>query len=275
MLGDNFIRGGRRLARTSFLLMTLLLVGAVLLTSGSASAQTAAGTAIGNQASATYTDSSSVSRTATSNVVTTIVQQVASLTLTANGAKTASPGSPVFFSNKPINTGNGSDSFTLTLAPAQSGAFTLTGTHIYIDANGDGIPDNFTDLTGTQVTVAPGAANAFKFVITGTVPPSATAGQTNNFSVTATSVFDNTKAASDTDTTTATSNAVINLSKSMSANSGASPSGPYTVTLTYTNSGNNTATTINVGDALPAGMTYVAGSGRWSVTGATVLTRSE
>jgi len=272
MLGDNFIRGGRRLARTSFLLMTLLLVGAVLLAPGSASAQTAAGTAIGNQASATYTDSSSVSRTATSNVVTTIVQQVASLTLTANGAKTASPGSPVFYPHTLINTGNGSDSFTLTLAPAQSGAFTLTGTHIYIDANGDGIPDNFTDLTGTQVTVAPGAANAFKFVITGTVPPSATAGQTNNFSVTATSVFDNTKAASDTDTTTATSNAVINLSKSMSANSGASPSGPYTVTLTYTNSGNNTATTINVGDALPAGMTYVAGSGRWSVTGATVLT---
>lgn len=244
----------------------------MLLASGSASAQTAAGTAIGNQASATYTDSSSVSRTATSNVVTTIVQQVASLTLTANGAKTASPGSPVFYPHTLTNTGNGSDSFTLTLAPAQSGAFTLTGTHIYIDANGDGIPDNFTDLTGTQVTVAPGAANAFKFVITGTVPPSATAGQTNNFSVTATSVFDNTKAASDTDVTTATSNAVINVTKSISSNSGASPSGPYTVTLTYTNSGNNTATTVNIGDALPAGMTYVAGSGRWSVTGATALT---
>jgi len=236
------------------------------------SAQTAAGTSIGNQASATYTDSSSVSRTATSNVVTTIVQQVASLTLTANGAKTASPGSAVFYPHTLTNTGNGSDSFTLTLAPAQSGAFTLTNTHIYIDANGDGVPDNFTDLTGTQVTVAPGAANAFKFVITGTVPPSATAGQTNNFSVTATSVFDNTKAASDTDTTTATSNAVINVTKSMSSNSGAAGSGPYTVTLTYTNSGNSTATTVNISDALPAGMTYVAGSGRWSVTGATVLT---
>lgn len=272
MLGEKLTRGGRHSAGIPFLLITLVLVGAVLLAPGSASAQTAAGTAIGNQASATYTDSSSVSRTATSNVVTTIVQQVASLTLTANGAKTASPGSPVFYPHTLINTGNSSDSFTLTLAPAQSGAFTLTNTHIYVDANGDGIPDNFTDLTGTQVTVAPGAANAFKFVITGTVPPSATAGQTNNFSVTATSVFDNTKAASDTDTTTATSNAVINVNKTMSANSGAAGSGPYTVTLTYTNSGNNTATTVNISDALPAGMTYVAGSGRWSVTGATVLT---
>src|SRR5215467_13398698 len=271
MLGENFNNQGRSFVRLPFLLITCLLVAAVL-TPSSAYAQTAAGTAIGNQASATYTDSSSVSRTATSNVVTTIVQQVASLTLTANGAKTASPGSAVFYPHTLTNTGNGSDSFTLTLAPAQSGAFTLTNTHIYIDANGDGVPDNFTDLTGTQVTVAPGAANAFKFVITGTVPPSATAGQTNNFSVSATSVFDNTKSASDTDTTTATSNAVINVTKSMSSNSGASPSGPYTVTLTYTNSGNSTATTVNIGDALPAGMTYVAGSGRWSVTGATVLT---
>src|SRR6267154_780417 len=58
----------------------------------------------------------------------------------------------------------------------------------------------------------------------------------------------------------------------MSSNTGAAGSGPYTVTLTYTNTGNNTATTVNIGDALPAGMTYVAGSGRWSVTGATALT---
>src|SRR5215467_3381720 len=157
MVGVNFNKDGRLAARTSILLFTCLLFGAMLVAPGSMSAQTAAGTAIGNQASATYTDSSSVSRTATSNVVTTIVQQVASLTLTANGAKTASPGSPVFYPHTLVNSGNDSDSFTLTLAPAQSGAFTLTGTHIYIDANGDGIPDNFTDLTGTQVTVAPGA----------------------------------------------------------------------------------------------------------------------
>ncbi len=262
---------GRGTATRWFFFLSVLAVVILLGATGATAQQTAAGTSIGNQASATYTDSSSVSRTATSNVVTTIVQQVASLTLTANGAKTASPGSPVFYPHTLTNTGNGSDSFTLSL-PAQSGAFTLTNTHIYLDANGDGIPDNFTDLTGTSVTVAPGAVNAFKFVITGTVPPSATAGQTNNFPVTATSVFDNTKSATDTDVTTATSNAVINLNKVMSANIGASPSGPYTVTLTYTNSGNSTATTINIGDALPAGMTYVAGSGRWSVTGATALT---
>src|SRR5215469_1898956 len=111
---------GREGRTRSFLLLAItLLTLTALLVPATATAQTAAGTAIGNQASATYTDSSSVSRTATSNVVTTIVQQVASLTLTANGAKTASPGSPVFYPHTLTNTGNGSDSFTLTLAPAQ------------------------------------------------------------------------------------------------------------------------------------------------------------
>src|SRR5262249_20691320 len=122
MVGVNFNKDGRLAARTSILLFTCLLVTAALLGPGSMSAQTAAGTAIGNQASATYTDSSSVSRTATSNVVTTIVQQVASLTLTANGAKTASPGSPVLYPHTLVNTGNGSDSFTLELAPGRSRA---------------------------------------------------------------------------------------------------------------------------------------------------------
>src|SRR5690349_1753574 len=272
MKSTNLKGSGPQFIKRWTFLVTLVLTVTVLLIPTGATAQTAAGTSIGNQASATYTDSSSVSRTATSNVVTTVVQQVASLTLTANGAKTASPGAPVFYPHTLTNTGNGSDSFTLSLAPAQSGAFTLTGTHIYLDANGDGIPDNFTDLNGTSVTVTPGAANAFKFVITGTVPSGATAGQTNNFSVTGTSVFDNTKTASNTDVTTVTSNAVINVNKVISASSGASPSGPYTVTLTYTNSGNVTATTVNIGDALPAGMTYVAGSGKWSVTGVTALT---
>src|SRR5436190_2860096 len=58
----------------------------------------------------------------------------------------------------------------------------------------------------------------------------------------------------------------------MTATSGAPGSGPYTVTLTYNNIGNSTATNLNVIDLIPAGMAYVAGSGRWSVTGGTVLT---
>src|SRR3954465_13469371 len=57
-----------------------------------------ANTSIGNQASATYTDASNTQRTATSNTVVTIVQQVASFTLTTDGqTKPAAPGGQVVF----------------------------------------------------------------------------------------------------------------------------------------------------------------------------------
>src|ERR1051326_6022805 len=69
MKTENY-RGRRTGVFTGSLFLVLALAIAVLIPFG-AQAQTAAGTSIGNQASATYTDSSSVSRTATSNIVTT------------------------------------------------------------------------------------------------------------------------------------------------------------------------------------------------------------
>jgi trimeric autotransporter adhesin len=254
-------------------LLLLLPVLAFALAAVSAMAQTAplAGTAIGNQASATYTDASNVSRTATSNLVQTIVQQVASFTLTADGAKTAAPGAQAVYPHTLKNTGNGQDSFPLALATG--GAFTHTATAIFADANGDGVPDNNSNLVGSSVPLASGAT--FKFVVVGTVPSSATAGQVATLAVTANSTFDGAlPAQTNTDSSTVTANAVINVTKALSQSSGASPSGPYTVTLTYTNNGNTAASNVELTDALPAGMTYVASSGRWSVTGASVLTDS-
>lgn len=223
-----------------------------------------AGTSISNQASASYSDASGVTRTVTSNVVQTTVQQVASLTLVQNGAQNATPGSLVAYPHTLTNTGNGSDSFNLTTT--NTGAFSITGVQIFAD-NGSGQP------TGPAITsTGPLAANAaFKFIVVGTLPGTATAGQTNAITVTATSVFDNTKILTNTDTTTVTNNAVVTLTKAASATSGAPGSGPYTYSLTYTNTGNSNATSVVISDVIPAGMTYVAGSGRWSVTGATAL----
>src|SRR5262249_51523388 len=87
----------------------------------------------------------------------------------------------------------------------------------------------------------------------------------------AVSVFDGAQTAANTDLVTVSTNAVIAVSKSISAPSGNSPSGPYTYTLTYTNTGNATAGSVRLTDLVPAGMTYVPGSARWSTTGATVL----
>lgn len=249
----------------SFLLLTIALVWQAPVW-----AAPAAGTQIGNQASATYTDDSQTTRTVTSNVVTTVVQQVASLTLIANGAKNTTPGGQVSYPHTLTNTGNGPDSFALSAA--NSGAFTFSNVSFYADANGDGVADDATPITGTGILAA-GAS--FGFVVVGTVPGTAASGNTNELTVSAASAFDETATASNTDTTTVTANAVVSVTKAMDLTTGASPSGPRTVTLTYTNTGNLPATQINIADALPPGMVYVPNSGRWSVSGGTVLTDAD
>jgi trimeric autotransporter adhesin len=243
-----------------------LFVAFALLMAGFAAhaAPPPAGTSISNQASASYSDASGVTRTVTSNVVQTTVQQVASLTLVQNGAQNATPGSLVYYPHTLTNTGNGIDTFGLLTS--NTGAFSMTGVQIFAD-NGSGQP------TGPAITsTGPLASNAaFKFIVVGTLPGTATTGQTNAITVTTTSTFDPTKTATNTDTTTVTNNAVVTLTKAVSATSGAPGSGPYTYSLTYTNTGNSTATAVVISDTLAAGLTYNAGSARWSVTGATAL----
>ena len=226
----------------------------------------AAGASISNQASASYADGSGVTRTVTSNTVQTLVTQVASLTLTANGAQTATPGSVVYYPHTLTNTGNGSDTFNLTAVSATT-PFQMTNVQIFAD-NGSGQP------TGLPITstgpIAAGAA--FKFIVVCTLPVTAT--QTNVITVNGASALTSAPNVSNLDTTTVTTNAVVTLTKAVSVASGPSPADaaaqvPYTYTLTYTNTGNSTATAVAISDVIPTGMTYVADSARWSVTGST------
>ena len=239
-----------------------------LLAFSSQAAPPPAGSTISNTASASYTDASAVSRTVTSNPVSTTVLQVAALTLTANGAQSANPGTTVNYPHTLTNTGNGSDTFNLT-AVNTAGPVVLSNIQIFLD-NGSGLP------TGPAITNTGALAvnGTFKFIVQGTVPAGATNATTSTVTVTATSTTDNTKTASNTDTTTVTTNAVVTLTKAISATSGAPGSGPYTYTLTYTNTGNSTATAVTISDNIPAGMLYVANSARWSVTGVTALSDS-
>jgi trimeric autotransporter adhesin len=252
-----------------FAAFVLAAATASALAIGVAHAAPPAGTSIGNQASASYLDASSTSRTVTSNLVTTIVQQVAGLTLTADGAALAAPGGQVVFPHVLTNDGNGPDTFPLTLVNLAGDDFDLAGLALYPDADGNGVPDNYTPIASSGVLAA-GAS--FRFVVAGNVPGAQLATDVAQVRVTATSAFDGGETAFNTDVTTVTGNAVLNVTKAISLPNGASPSGPYTYTIAYTNAGNSVATAAVLSDVIPAGMTYRPGTGRWSTTGAAVLT---
>ncbi|MDA8157375.1 MAG: hypothetical protein M0Z52_13145 [Actinomycetota bacterium] len=249
------------------ILAALSLVFLIAL-AGSAFATPPAGTTIGNQASATYTDGSGISRTATSNTVQTVVQQVAAFTLTTTPqSKNGAPGNTVYFPHTLTNTGNGTDTFTL--ANSINGGNSMTPIiAIYPSTACNGVPDTGAPAITSTPSLASGAA--FCFVEAVTVPGSAVAGNTATVAVTGTSQFNNTVTANNQDTTTVTGNAVISVTKSLSLNSGAPGTGPVTVTLTYTNTGINTATNVNITDLIgsgaTAGMTYVASSAKWNGT---------
>ena len=262
------VAGGLNLLR-SIAVMLLFMFGA--LAAGMAQAATpAANSSIGNQASATYTDASAISRTSTSNTVNTIVQQVASFTLTSAHSVSAAPGAPLAFSHQITNTGNGSDTFNLDIsATGGSVPGDLSSATFYIDANCNGIADNGTAITSLG-PIAAGSSSCF--IAASTVSGGAANNDTASFTVRAATTLAGSSFAPQTnvDSVTVTANAVITVLKSISVPSGA-PGTTVTYTLTYTNSGNNTATHVVLADVIPAGMTYVAGSGRWSVSGATAL----
>ena len=246
----------------------LVAACAVLVLAGMATpvhAAPPAGTSIGNQATATYTDAALNTYTISSNPVTTIVQQVASFSLTADGARTAAPGGQASFPHVLTNLGNGADTFPLTLVNLAGDNFDLTGIAVYEDANGNGVPDNFTPVTVTP-SLAPGAA--YRFVVVGSVPGTQVGGDIARARISALSNFDNAQTAFNTDVVTVTGNAVLSVTKGIDQSNGASPSGPRTYTIAYTNSGNAAASALRITDMIPAGMAYVAGSARWSVTGA-------
>ncbi len=233
---------------------------------------------IGNQASATYVDSTGVSRPATSNTVVTTVTQVKAFSLVANGFRGAPPNAQVCFPHTITNTGNGVDTYQLN-APLVGGSFAHTILAYFPDADFNGQPDSSGSITST----GPLAANAsFGFVVCGTTPLTATLGQQGTIAV---SVSDTNAPAptvlSNVDTTTIQL-ASISVSKKLSsapppgytpAIAGPSPNaGPLYVILEYMNYGNLQSDGLVLQDVLPTGMQYVPGSGRWSGSGVAVLT---
>jgi len=284
-----------RLKERGFSFFIGVIASLTLMTILSSNAQAAtplAGSVISNQASANYKDSGGTPQTATSNSVTTTVAQVGSYTLTADNTKTAAPGTTAYMPHILTNTGNGADTFYITLPTAIDGD--LSGVAIYADVNGDGQPDSPTPLcttngttnncSGTNVSTGSLASGgSFKFVVAMTVK--STAADAAAASEVATAVPDSStswystyspNSINNTDNLTVANNVpVFAVNKSIISSLTSGPTGTQvTYKLAYTNSG-NAAGPIYINDVMGSGATdgfsYVAGSAKWSVSGTTAL----
>ena len=204
-----------------------------------------ANTVIGNQASASYSDAAGTVQVATSNLVQTTVLQVGSFTLdsvdrittTVVNSKSGAAGSTVYAPHVLTNTGNGVDTFALTVK-ADAGKFSRV--EVFADADGNGMPDSTTALctataadvcTVTPVQSVPGNNGAFRFIVAYTLPGSATGvGAFDAATITATPgtpalyIAPNTSAA-DKDEVKLATDAVFNVTKSIGSPSVAAPGG--------------------------------------------------
>jgi len=268
------------------LFIALLMLGLAM------AQQTPAGTSISNQASASYIDSAGQSRTTTSNQVITVVQQVYGFTITPNGTdennpgqtRTALPSAQVYFAYTVSNTGNGTDTITLTNVNENAGTsgsiagvqdnFDFSGLTIYKDDNCDGTVDaGEVTVSSVLLTRAGTASASVCVVVMATIPGSATNNQFGNYNLSGTgggSTSDNNNWARGTATTAA----AIDITKSASPTNTAIPGGNITYTITGQNRGGSAGIAISavvtvdgtarngilVTDSIPAGLTYVAGS---------------
>lgn len=255
-------------------LINYLMVFLILISSSVSAQAPAAGTIIKNQATATYKDSSGIEQTTTSNLVETVVQQVGAFILEQDQSRYGIEGQVVSFPHVLTNTGNGDDSFGLIASDilGATDAYDFDAIKIYPDANQDGVADSNVPITNTGVLASD---EAFYFVVSATVPFNASDTDIAGLTVQGTSAFSG-AVQTNTDQSIVSDKAVIRVTKSISSDSGQAGSGPYTVTLTYSNPSTVDATDVTLIDALPDGMSYVSGSGQWSLTGsALILTDSD
>ncbi|UAY37757.1 DUF11 domain-containing protein [Moraxella osloensis] len=236
--------------------------GAALMPTAQAAAPTA-GSNISNIATASYTDGNGASKTVTSNQVKTIVLQVSSFTLVADRNATINPNGTATLSHTLTNTGNGTDTFTLSVSQLGGDDFDLNNVHIYLDSNQDGVPDDNIDINNVSNRVTLTANQSVGIIVVSTVPVDQADGKKAKYTLNATAGFDPTVKDSNTDTVTVSAGASMQIQKSASVASVA-PNGDITYTLTYKNTGNGAAPFVTIQDTLPNTVTYNPGSGLWS-----------
>ena len=242
--------------RTAAMALGLALAGApVIFAVG-----TPAGTSITNQATVTYTDINGNPLSVASNVVSTIVSQVASVTVAPDRAASANPGDTVFYAHTVTNGSNGSDTIDLTAVSSNGWA-----TALFRDNNGNGAFDvgdtPLTDTDGDTVldTGLLARDTSVSILAAVTVPPGTPSATVDSLVVTGTSTFNAAVSDVATDTTTVQAPDVTVL-KSVAPPGPQAPGTTLTYTVVVTNNGTGDANGVQLVDNIPANTTYVAGS---------------
>ena len=248
--------------RTKTLLSLLLLpFGAGILATPAHAIGTRATTSITNQATVDYRDVNNNSLQSLSNVVTTVVSQVAAVDVAPDNASNADPGDVVYYAHVVTNNGNYDD--TIDLTAVSSNGWTV---QLYHDVNGNGAYDSGTDtlLTDTDADSVPDTGliaddGTFLILVAVTVPTNAANNAVDTTTVTGTSSFDTNVSESATDTTTIQA-PVLGVVKSVAPVGNQPPGTTLTYTIVVTNNGAGQANQVVMTDPIPANTTYVAGS---------------
>lgn len=235
-----------------------IVIGALLFTIATDqvfAAGTPAGTVITNTATLTYKDLGGTSFPVVTATITITVAQKAGVAITPISA--ASTVGDSVWATYPFvvqNTGNGKDKYNLTSASAHSWS-----TQIYHDLNGNGVLD-VADLAGGTISATDTLlADSSEHFITRVFVPKGTAnGTTDNLTLTARSIFDNTVSDSKVYTTTV-QRALLAFTKSQDL-SNPQPGQTVTYTLSYTNGGSGPALNSTLMDVLNTNTTLVGGS---------------
>lgn len=241
----------------------LAVAGGVSLFGSSAMAAAStplAGQNISNVAAATYTDNTQTERVVISNVVKTLVAQVGSFTLVQSNERQTAANSSVSFPHILTNTGNGTDSFKLSIAN-DAGTFDWASYNVYIDRNQDGIADDGAAALTPTTAIELAAGESIGLVVVAKTPLAATAGQNDSLILTATAtttaLYDAGKnTVSNTDKATIITGAVIEIKKEASVST-IGANGYITYTLTFQNKGTAAATSdVIIYDVLPSNVTF-------------------